>query len=130
MSAGAIGSILLASTKPQRLQDWYLAAFDPEVNVDGFLLFGPVALLIDYRDDIADRAAEPGRIILNIHVDNAAATATRLDEVGVAWIAPLEDRGDGWFATLTDPDGNIVQIIELSPDYLARHRNENGLRRG
>jgi Glyoxalase-like domain len=130
MTASPIGSMLLASTNPKRLRDWYLAAFEPEVNGDGFLLFGPVALLIDQRHDIADRTLEPGRLILNVHVTDAAATAAHLDQIGVTWIAPLEDRGDGWFATLADPDGNIVQIIELSADYLTRQNLDRQRRDG
>ncbi len=131
MTAPPLGSILLASTNPTRLRDWYVAAFDPYVNADGFLIFGGVALLIDARDDIAEQTAEPGRLILNFHVDDADTMAARLDELVVTWLAPLEVRDDGRFATLTDPDGNIIQLIELSADYLerqhdARQRHENG----
>lgn len=134
MTAPPLGSILLASTDLTRLRDWYVAAFDPYVNGDGFLIFGGVALLIDARD-VAERAVEPGRLILNFHVDDADAIAARLNELGVSWLAPLEVRDDGWFATLTDPDGNIIQIIELSADYLQRQhdgheRHEHGRRDG
>jgi predicted enzyme related to lactoylglutathione lyase len=125
-----LASILLASTDPARLRDWYVAAFDAYVNADGFMQFGGVAVLIDERDDIAPRSIEPGRVILNFHVDDAHATAARLDELAVSWLAPLEFRDDGWFATLADPDGNIVQIIELSVDYLERQRLEMESRDG
>ena len=124
MTAPPLGSILLASTNPTRLRAWYIAAFDPNVNADGFLIFGGVALLIDARDDIAEQTVEPGRVILNFHVDDADAIAARLNELGVTWLAPLEVRDDGRFATLTDPDGTIIQIIELSADYLQRQHDE------
>jgi predicted enzyme related to lactoylglutathione lyase len=130
MTAPPLASILLASVDPARLRDWYVGVFDPLVNADGFMQFGGVAVLIDERNDIAARSVEPGRVILNFHVYDAHATAARLDEFAVSWLTPLEARDDGWFATLSDPDGNIVQIIELSVDYLERQRLETEGRDG
>ncbi|SDM27093.1 VOC family protein [Allokutzneria albata] len=114
----ALGSILLGSANPRRLRDWYRAAFRCEPRDDGFIDYGGVSLLIDGRDDVAKATAEPGRVILNFHVEDARAVATHLDQLGVEWLARLEDRGPGLFATLVDPDGNYVQIIEMSEQYL------------
>src|ERR1700761_53982 len=116
-----IGSILLASTEPTRLRAWYEQAFGRTADPDGFLRFGEVGLLIVPRDDVAADPAEPARVIINLHVADARAAARRLDAVEVTWLAPLEYREpDGaWFATVLDPDGNYVQIIELTPAYWA-----------
>lgn len=46
-----------------------------------------VSLLIDGRDDAAARTAEPARVIINAHVDDARATARHLDCLGVTWLA-------------------------------------------
>jgi predicted enzyme related to lactoylglutathione lyase len=114
----AIGSILLASHDPGRLRSWYERAFGVRANADGFLPFGGVGLLIDDRDDVAERPVEPGRIILNLHVEDARAAAAHLDDLGVEWVSPLELRdGIAWFGTVLDPDGNYVQVIELTRDY-------------
>ncbi len=120
-STPAIGSILLASTDPARLLDWYERALGVSPDHDGFLRLGEVGVLIDARDDVADRTAEPGRVIINVHVADAKEAAGRLDELGVNWIAPLEYReGAGaWFGTVQDPDGNYLQIIELTDAYWA-----------
>jgi len=120
MAAPPLGSILLGSNNPRRLRDWYAAALFPEgggfteVTPTMFAAnFGDVGLLIDGRDDVTDRNPEPGRVILNFHVDDARATASRLNDQGVTWLVELEDRDGGVFGTLVDPDGNYVQIIEL-----------------
>ena len=120
MAAPPLGSILLGSANPRRLRDWYAAALGPdgggftEVTPTMFAAnFGDVGLLIDGRDDVTDRNPEPGRVILNFHVDDARATADRLNDQGVTWLVELEDRDGGVFGTLVDPDGNYVQIIEL-----------------
>jgi catechol 2,3-dioxygenase-like lactoylglutathione lyase family enzyme len=116
-----IGSILLASTEPTRLRAWYEQAFGTTADTDGFLRFGEVGLLIVPRDDVAADTAEPARVIINLHVADAQAAARHLDAMEVTWLAPLEYREpDGaWFATVLDPDGNYVQIIELTPAYWA-----------
>lgn len=123
MNTPSLDSLLLASTDPDRLGDWYAAAFDPaeDSRVDGYrvLRFGDVHLLIDRRDDVAERTAEPGRVILNFDVADARGLVTRLDGMGARWLAELEDRDGSLFATALDPDGNYVQLIELSPVHRA-----------
>jgi predicted enzyme related to lactoylglutathione lyase len=120
MTAPTLGSILLGTTDPRRLRDWYAAALGPEggtfteVTPTMFAAnFGDVGLLIDGRDDLTDQNPEPGRVILNFHVDDARATAARLNDQGVTWLVELEDRDGGLFGTLVDPDGNYAQIIEV-----------------
>jgi hypothetical protein len=71
-------------------------------------------VLIDERSDVSASNPEPGRVILNFHVADARATAQHLDTLGVTWLSRVERRRDGMFGTLIDPDGNYVQIIELS----------------
>jgi predicted enzyme related to lactoylglutathione lyase len=123
MKRPSLDSILLASTDPERLRNWYVAALDPEENadVDGYriLTFGGFHVLIDTRTDVADKNPEPGRVILNFDVADARAVVARLDDLGVSWLAELEDRDGSLFATAIDPDGNYVQIIQLSEERRA-----------
>jgi catechol 2,3-dioxygenase-like lactoylglutathione lyase family enzyme len=112
-----IGSLLLGSTDAPRLRAWYERVFGVQADVDGFLPLG-VGLLVDSRDDVAPRSREPGRVVVDVHVADARAAAQRLDEAGAPWVSPLEYRDAGaWFGTVTDPDGNLVQVIELTPEY-------------
>lgn len=118
-----LGGMLLASTDPDRLHAWYAAALDPteDTKMDQYrvLKFGEFYLLIDSRDDVGDRNPEPGRVILNFDVDDARAVAARMEELGSTWLAELEDRDGSLFATAIDPDGNYVQIIQLSDEAKA-----------
>jgi predicted enzyme related to lactoylglutathione lyase len=127
-SAPALGSVLLASTDPELLRGWYERAFGVTADPDGFLRFGEVGLLVDGRDDVAAQAAEPARVILNLHVGDARETARHLDAMGVTWLAELEYRepAGAWFGTLLDPDGNYVQIIELTAAYWTARRRRAG----
>jgi predicted enzyme related to lactoylglutathione lyase len=113
-------SILLASTDPERLHAWYVAALEPvdDTKIDQYLMlaFDDFYLVIDRRDDVGDSSLEPARVILNFDVPDARATAARIDELGTKWVAELDDRDGSVFATATDPDGNYVQLIQPSEE--------------
>jgi predicted enzyme related to lactoylglutathione lyase len=127
VASPTLGSILLASTDPQRLHSWYVAALAPETDTkeNGYrmLNFGGFWLVIDSRTDIGEVNPEPGRVILNFDVDDARSTAARLNDMGVRWLAELEDRNGSLFGTVIDPDGNYVQIIQLSEEDRASMSN-------
>jgi predicted enzyme related to lactoylglutathione lyase len=123
MTQTSLNSMLLASTDPERLRSWYVAALDPQENTEmdqyRVLQFGTFYLMIDSRADVGDKNPEPGRVILNFEVPDARAVVARVDELGGTWLAELEDRDGSLFATAIDPDGNYVQIIEMSEEHRA-----------
>lgn len=118
-----MGSILLASKDPERIRGWYASVLPPDTDeaIEQYRMLGyrGFFLMIDSRDDVAGAAAEPGRMILNFDVEDARSVAGRIDSLGGGWLAPLEDREGSWFGTALDPDGNYVQIIQLSDEAKA-----------
>ena len=90
--------------------------------MDGYriLRYGGFHLIFDTRSDIGPRNPEPGRMILNFDVGDGRAVVARLAEMGVEWVAPLEDREGSLWATAVDPDGNYLQVIQLGEE----HRND------
>ena len=117
----------MGSADPGRLRDLYATALDVHPDPDGFAPFGPVGVLMDKRDDVAERTVEPGRVILNYHVTDIQAHRRHLDELGVEWVSDVEYRADGgaWFGTVADPDGNYMQLIELTPAYWTKRRERH-----
>lgn len=117
----SLASMLLASTDPDRLRAWYVQALRPDDDVEvgsyRMLRFGGFYLMIDSRHDVGATNREPGRLILNFDVEDARATAARIDRLGALWFAALEDRDGSLFGTAVDPDGNYVQIIQLSTEH-------------
>lgn len=118
MATPRLSGVMLSSTEPERLHEWYRSVFPPQTDEaqDQYRIlgYGGVYLFIDTRDDVGPKAAEPGRVLLNFEVDDARAAAERVEQSGSSWLAPLEDRDGNLFATAIDPDGNYVQLIELS----------------
>jgi uncharacterized glyoxalase superfamily protein PhnB len=107
------GSILLGTTRPAELRAWYRRALAPGQEGEGPIDFGGFLLLIEERDDVDTKNNEPGRFILNFHVDDFDAVEEQLRAAGVEWLVPAEDRPGGRFGTFVDPDGNYLQIIQL-----------------
>ena len=115
------GSIILGSTQPARLRDWYLKVLAPRPDGDrsahggeGPIHLDDFTLVIEGRDDVEAQNAEPGRTIVNFHVDDFDAVETRLRAAGVEWLTPVADRPSGKFGTFSDPDGNLLQIIQFA----------------
>jgi catechol 2,3-dioxygenase-like lactoylglutathione lyase family enzyme len=105
------GSMLLGTTRPAELRAWYAAALAPGSAGGGAIDLGGFLLVIDGRDDVGAKNGEPGRTIVNFHVEDFDAVAAQLDAAGAEWIS-VEDRPNGRFGTFADPDGNYLQIIE------------------
>lgn len=112
-----LGGVVLGSTDPGRLWEWYRTAFAPGAEKDGEMLgleLGGTYVIFESRDDVAAKAAEPGRLLVNYEVDDIHATEKHLDDtLSVRWIRPVTDMGGQMFlATLEDPDGNYIQLYE------------------
>jgi predicted enzyme related to lactoylglutathione lyase len=95
----SLGVVLVGSADPARLRAWYAEAF------------GSAGVLIDKRD-VADRASEPGRVILTFAVDDITAAEARLIDHEVTWIREVESTPLGRIGTVIDADGNYVQVME------------------
>ncbi|MBP2707893.1 VOC family protein [Microbispora sp. RL4-1S] len=109
-----LGGLVLGSDDPERLSDWYRAAFAPSAEPGTVLMVGANRLVFDRRDDLEKSTREPGRVLINFYCDDIEAVADHLRALGVTrWIRPVEHFGPGLIATVEDPVGNYVQIIEL-----------------
>lgn len=108
-------SMLLGTTRPAELRAWYIKALAPEFTGEGAIDLGGFLLVIDGREDVEAKNAEPGRTIINFDVADFDAVQDRLTAAGVEWVS-VEDRAKGRFGTFADPDGNYLQIIEWKRD--------------
>jgi hypothetical protein len=111
-----LGSVVLGSTDPQRLRSWYRAVLATEHDSGGLglELDAGSRLIFDRRTDVATVTSEPGRILVNLYVDDLETVAVRLAGLGVGWIRPIEAFPPGLISTVEDPDGNYVQFIQFA----------------
>lgn len=119
MTRPVLNSMLLGSSDPDRLKAWYRDGFQAETDGYGNLDLGGFGLVVEQRDDVDAKVIEPGRHIVNFAVDDIEQAAAHLRTLNVEWLVEPEDRGIGFFATVIDPDGNYVQLIQMKPEYYA-----------
>ena len=69
---------------------------------------------IGLHGEIAGATKDPYRVMCHLGVVDIHAEYQRLQQAGVEFIRPPEqEHWGGWIATFTDPDGNILQMLEL-----------------
>ncbi len=112
MAAPPLGSLLVGSSQVDAMKDFYRSAFDVKENDMGAFEFGGVQLFIEEHSQVSGPTKEPARIILNLNVDDAKGLAKHIEGTGAKFERPLEQADFGLIATVKDPDGNLVQLIQ------------------
>lgn len=80
------------------------------VNFD----WGGVRLSVGVHSGIRGPSRDPLRLMINLTVADIRAAHDRLVRAGVVFTrAPEREDWGGWVATLADPDGNILQLMQL-----------------
>jgi len=80
------------------------------VNFD----WGGVRLSLGIHDRVAGQSRDPLRIMVNLAVDDIRAVHARLEREGVVFTrAPEREEWGGQVATFLDPDGNLLQLMQL-----------------
>jgi predicted enzyme related to lactoylglutathione lyase len=73
-----------------------------------------VRLSVGVHAGVRGASREPLRVMLNLTVADIQAAHARLCAAGVVFSrAPEREEWGGWVATFADPDGNILQLMQL-----------------
>ena len=73
-----------------------------------------VRLSVGVHDGVAGTNRDPLRLMVNFTVTDIQAVHDRLVEAGVVFTrAPEREDWGGWVATFPDPDGNVLQLMQL-----------------
>jgi predicted enzyme related to lactoylglutathione lyase len=74
-----------------------------------------VRLSIGVHDRVHGAAGDPLRVMLNLRVADIEAAAARLRAAGVVFTRqPEAEPWGGRVATFADPDGNVLQLLEVA----------------
>jgi predicted enzyme related to lactoylglutathione lyase len=88
----------------------------PRTSKPDFINFdwGGVRLSVSVHDRVRGASADPFRIMVNLAVDDIVSVHARLERAGVAFtrLPETEDWG-GRVASFLDPDGNLIQLMQL-----------------
>ena len=76
--------------------------------------FGDVRLNLGLHDGVQGRTRDPYRVMVNLGAEDIRAEHRRLAEEGVEFIrTPEREEWGGWVATFKDPDGNVLQLLQM-----------------
>ena len=112
-----IGGFFFRSDNPEALRNWYrdhlgvelapqFSGGAPWVQEAGFTVFDPFAM--------SDTMIPEGKSwMINFRVGNLAAMIEQLRGAGIE-VSDLEEYPHGKFASLTDPEGNGIQLWEVA----------------
>ena len=67
------------------------------------------------HSEVIGRAADPYRHMVGLESDDLDADVERLTAAGIEFIERPADSGELRIATLKDPEGNIVQLLQPAP---------------
>jgi predicted enzyme related to lactoylglutathione lyase len=112
MSAPPIGSLLVGSSRVEEMKSWYRRAFDVKENEMGAFEFGTIQFFIETHSEVSGSTKEPARVVINFNVEDCRALASHLRELGTPFVRTVEQEPFGLIATVADPDGNYLQLIE------------------
>lgn len=74
---------------------------------------GP-AMALGTHSEVHGPNGDPARHMVAFDTDNIMADWERLKGVGVEFIQDPTDDGILWVATLKDPEGNLIQLLQTS----------------
>ena len=114
-----IGGLFIKSENPQQLAEWYEkhlgvnqipTSYDDEPWMQEA---GPTAFaMFDKDSGFFGRSSQ--QWMINFRVRNLAAMADQLRAAGVEVTVDETEYPNGWFASLSDPEGNPIQLWEPS----------------
>ena len=83
---------------------------------DDFIAFelGDIRFNIGLHDRVKGVSQDPFRVMPHLGVQDIHAVCESLKAEGVEFLRPPEqEHWGGWIATFKDPDGNILQMLQL-----------------
>lgn len=112
-----LNSIMIGTTQLDVMNAFYEQVLgkpaDTSNSAEGFFAwkFGEVGLALFTHSEMGGSAKEPGRLMINYETTQVQAEFERIRNLGGRVVQAPYVMGDGWVATLADPDGNYFQLV-------------------
>ena len=112
-----LNSVMIGTKQSQELAAFYEKVIGKPADMvereQGFWGWqvGTTFLSILEHSEMGGSAKDPGRVMLNFETAQVKEEFERIKALGAAVIAAPYQIGEGWIATLSDPDGNYFQLM-------------------
>jgi len=87
------------------------------VETPGFVVLGDPkspTLALGTHSQVRGRNADPARHMVGLATDDLTADWKRLKDAGVEFVEDPTEYGNVRIATLKDPDGNLIQLLQFA----------------
>jgi predicted enzyme related to lactoylglutathione lyase len=112
-----LNSVMIGMQQPQELAAFYEKVIgkpadmvDVEQGFWGWQVGSAFRGILEHSD-MGGSTKDPGRIMLNFETAQVKEEFERIKALGAAVVAAPYQIGEGWIATLADPDGNYFQLM-------------------
>lgn len=112
-----LNSVMIGTKQPQVLAAFYEKVFekpadmvDPENGFWGWQA-GSAFMGILNHSEMGGSTKDPGRVMVNFETTQVKEEFERIKSLGGVVIHEPYEMGQGWIATLADPDGNYFQLM-------------------
>jgi catechol 2,3-dioxygenase-like lactoylglutathione lyase family enzyme len=132
---GILLTHFIVSKDVARSRDFYADVLGGEVVFDRELVVVALAnswIIInvggpptDDKPTVTLTAPDPNAVssFLNIRVANIQEIYGEWSSRGAQFLSPPIERGEGFRCYLHDPDGHLIEVAQINPDFLAGHRS-------
>jgi predicted enzyme related to lactoylglutathione lyase len=112
-----LNSVMIGTKQLQVLADFYEKVFEKPADMidreNGFFGWqvGSAYMSVLEHSEMGGNTKDPGRVLFNFETAEVQEEFERIKAVGGAVIRAPYQMGEGWIATLADPDGNYFQLV-------------------
>lgn len=92
-----------------------LLGLKPSVQIPGFVVLGELGtpvLALGTHSEVRGRNADPARHMVGLLTDDVDTDCKRLKSAGVEFVEDPTDYDRLRIATLKDPEGNLIQLLQ------------------
>ena len=95
-----------------------LLGFEVGLQIEGFVVFGDMkapTLALGTHSEVHGENTDPARHMIGLGTDDVEGDWQRLRAAGVEFVENPTDYGRLRIATLKDPEGNLLQLLQPRP---------------
>ena len=112
-----LNSVMIGTKQSKTLSAFYEKVLgkpaDMVDNDNGFFGWqvGSAFISVLEHSEMGGNTKDPGRVIFNFETAQVKEEFERIKAIGAVVIKEPYEMGQGWIATLADPDGNYFQLM-------------------
>jgi len=112
-----LNSVMIGTTRSKELAAFYEKVFEKSADMvdsdNGFFGWqvGSAYMSVLEHSEMGGNTKDPGRVMFNFETAEVVEEFERIKALGGVVIRAPYQIGEGWIATLADPDGNYFQLV-------------------